>query len=332
MDAVQWGLRVATDARRGAGHVMRSAVLADALGARLVFADPGPVPAPFVSRGIVVRSEVARESAQLSVSALRSREIGGLVLDSYDVTSIEGEWFVACVDDLNAAPAGVAAVIAPGLWQDKRAYPPGIAVAAGPRYALIDSIFSRRPPRALGSPPHVLIAMGARDSKNVSAKALDGIRAHLPDVRTTVVIGSGAPHASLLERLASERAASLRVGLSPQEMAELLGTVDLAVGAGGVSFLERLAIGVVSVLVVLGENQREQAVTAAELGVALLAASHDEPLLAEAIGRLSASLLADDMRRTAMIAAGHALVDTSGAARAAAFLQRAHRDWSAQRA
>ena len=102
--------------------------------------------------------------------------------------------------------------------------------------------------------PRVMVSFGLRDSRNATALALDALHRLRRDISVTVVLGRNAPHiGSIRPRVAECGNWQLRIDVD--NMADLYSRNDVAVGAGGVSCLERLCCGLPSVLISLADNQ-----------------------------------------------------------------------------
>ncbi|HEX9648294.1 MAG TPA: hypothetical protein VGB88_12390, partial [Alphaproteobacteria bacterium] len=146
--------------------------------------------------------------------------------------------------------------------------------------------------------------------------ALDRVEGAL---RVTVALGASAPG---LESVRAKRRARGDAGLVT-DAADLIGLYeasDIAIGAPGVSFLERLCCGLPSVLVAQGPRQRPSLDWAARAGSALVAEA-DVAAIARAVQRL----LDDDFLWRRLRARGMRLIDGRGAGRLAA---RLHEAWT----
>ena len=146
---------------------------------------------------------------------------------------------------------------------------PSTTCLLGPRYALIDHRFrevhrrggdARRTdgdaPRAPWSPPdRILVTYGGSDPGDLTRPTVDTLLHTLPT--TTIVAVVGRAYAAVESLLAlAAREPRLEVHVQTSDMPGLLTGVDVAVGAGGVSLLERLAAGIPSITVEMARNQR----------------------------------------------------------------------------
>jgi len=73
--------------------------------------------------------------------------------------------------------------------------------------------------------------------------------------KITVIVGPNAPWLKRLHSQASEMSVLTQVLSGVHNMAELMTTCDLAIGAGGSTTWERCSLGVPSILVSLAKNQ-----------------------------------------------------------------------------
>lgn len=136
--------------------------------------------------------------------------------------------------------------------------PPECRLLLGPHYALLRPDFlshrSRLRPRS-GEVKRLLVAFGGSDPTNETSKSLEAIRLlGCPDLAVDVVIGAGYAHRHRLEDQLRQLSNS-RLHLQTPDMASLLETADLALGAGGTSSWERCCMGLPSLIVAVAANQ-----------------------------------------------------------------------------
>ena len=101
---------------------------------------------------------------------------------------------------------------------------------------------------------------------NQTQRALDGIDSLLrPDVQVDVVVGSANPHRNEISSFCSMRRwANYHCQVS--NMAEIISSADLAVGAGGAAMWERCVLGLPTLTVVFADNQVKTTEDVAETG------------------------------------------------------------------
>lgn len=189
----------------------------------------------------------------------------------------------------------------------------------GPAYAPLRPAFAiLRARRSTHPRDHrrMLISLGGTDPDDATGgvlTALSGMR--LPDdLHIDVVLGHGAHHAARVTKQLAAMPDRFRLHLDAPDMATLLSEADIAIGAGGVSALERCCLGVPSILIVIADNQHLVALSLAKAGAAHIAYDGADAA-AQAI-----ALLEDRAARTAMSGAAAALCDGRGAARIAMWI------------
>ena len=202
--------------------------------------------------------------------------------------------------------------------------PLGSQSLIGPHYALLRPEFASRsnPVRGLNHPSaaaHVLVSLGGVDPHGlalqvVSALADCGFRGS----GVTVLAGNHNPYEQELLSTCQDLGF---VGLkSTNTMAQLMEWADWAVGAGGVSLLERCAMALPSIALAIAPNQ-QPGVAAAQAAVAVLAIDPFGAGFAELLRQAIQSLLSEPERLKAMSQAATSLCDGRGTARVADALQ-----------
>ena len=279
-----------------------------------------------------------RPHEAMSGPALKAAFPGGVdiaLLDHYGL-DIEFEaglagWarHVAAIDDgprsrrhdvdllIDATPGIVA-----GDWRE--AVSARTNVLAGANYALIrPEIVAQRDAslaaRETGRPVRrVAISFGTSDSHNAAELALRAARNALPTVTLDVLISKTSVHATRVMEAARSLDAQLHVD-APNYPA-ILAEADLAIGAGGVSALERACIGLPSIIIALAQNQMRLATALADIRIAHFIGTIDAVTLAKLAAAVEA--LANDTRlRGQMSARGAEFVDGRGCARVADALE-----------
>lgn len=314
-----WGLRVATDPADGAGHAVRCAALAAALPGRVrLFVDPGPLPPALASMAPPVVVEAAPGATDRLEAALAG-DLDAVLIDSYRV----GEAAVARI--ARRRPCAVLRDGVPKGAEQVAIDPSPIAAAedgrlSGPAYAPLAPAIVRarramaqgREVRASGDRRHLVVAFGVRDSADATGRTLDALAPIAEDLRITVLIGSAAPHlAKIRQRIAA--LGDARLLIDHPDVAGLYGEAELAVGAPGVSQLERLCLGVPTVL--LPQRALHGPLIDAWVAAgAALTPTHDD--LAATVRRLAL----DRTLAQALTDRGQALVDGRGAERLATAL------------
>ncbi|MEW5878971.1 MAG: UDP-2,4-diacetamido-2,4,6-trideoxy-beta-L-altropyranose hydrolase [Pseudomonadota bacterium] len=347
--------RVDAGDRIGLGHAMRCLALADALaarGARTAFvaaALPEETAAQLRARGhAVLALESAGEAlrgeagSELDAAAQRADAVAtrdGLaalgrpdwvVVDHYRL-GLEWERAaagfarrVAVIDDNARRAHDCDLLIDHNVSADWAQYdgllPARTVRLTGPRFALLREGFARAndpAPRPRAAVSRLLVAFGGADPTGETLKALSALAAPgVAALAVDVVVGAANPRLAAIRRRADARGGA-RVRVDAQRMHELIDEADLAIGAAGVSALERCAMGLPSLLIAVADNQVPIAHALAQRGAAVYlgrAEDVDEDRLARAVGGLMA--MPDLVRTMAQKAAD--TCDGHGARRVAA--------------
>lgn len=287
----------------GTGHVMRCLALATTL--RL-----HGVQVEFVSRALAghMGDEIGRQGfvlhalpdgpgqawdAEQDLDAQQTRErMDGrtwdwLLVDHY---GLDATWHglmrsaarqLAVIDDLADRPLDCDLLIdhnlqTPGRY--KTVLPSAAVALLGPQYALLRSEFADwRPTGAMRldqtSPPaacRVLVSLGGADEGGVTRDAVNALAScpQQESLGVTVIAGPRNPHRDALAAACEQHGYDFVS--SAANMAERMARADLAIGAGGGSLLERCAVYLPSVVLVIADNQRQGSALAAQAGVITL--------------------------------------------------------------
>lgn len=298
----------------GGGHLARCLALAEA------FADLGwtcRVAAPVGALASVAGTAAYRHvplptgtpAPDALADALGPADIA--VVDRYDLTdahdrAIGAHARLAVIADGPARRYAADAIIDPtpgrasNAWADAA---PGAAILCGAAYAPLRGAFARRRDAALarrrrrGPVRRVVVGLGAGASPLAGA---------LADVARAACPGAAVDHVT---------------GLAADAVAALYAESDLALGAAGVSALERCVLGLPTLAFALADNQRAALDGLARAG-AVAVPGPWEPALAGTWTAAVAALAADADARLAMAERAAALVDGQGAARVAEALVR----------
>ena len=255
-----------------------------------------------------------------------------LVVDHYGldasfedgVRSLAGT--IAVIDDMPGHRSHRADILIDGSpgrteadWTDQCA---ATRILAGTDFALVrDAVTQAREPslrRRSSTEPvsNILVSFGLSDSGNATAPAIAAARVAFPSSRIDVVIGRASAHRDCIQHIAEMHGAVVHV--APKNYIDLLVAADLAIGAGGVSALERACLGVPSVVVETAGNQHD-GIEALKAERAIIFAGRTADLAGgwpNGILELDAALCAELSQRSA------ALIDGLGASRTADALDR----------
>lgn len=138
---------------------------------------------------------------------------------------------------------------------------------------------------AISTHRKLLINMGGVDEKNITSAvlAIFSDLSLLPNWEVLVVVGEKYPHIEMLrsqiEHISLHRSVSLLVGVT--NMAEIMTSSDLAIGAAGATTWERCCLGLPTIQLVIAYNQEAVAQKLADDGVVLMAKSINdiEPII-----------------------------------------------------
>ncbi len=201
--------------------------------------------------------------------------------------------------------------------------PAQAAVLAGHSYTLVAPAFSLARSQALArrqrreAARHLVIAMGATDPGNLTARVLrEMLTVNWPG-RISVLLSSRAPHMEDIRALVRGQAdIRLLPGVGAAEIAAVLAEADLAIGAAGVSTWERCCLGLPALLLVAADNQRGTAEAVANAGAGVLLGRPDD-LPGGAIGAAAMAVAADAGRLVRLAENAAAMCDGGGASRVA---------------
>jgi UDP-2,4-diacetamido-2,4,6-trideoxy-beta-L-altropyranose hydrolase len=193
--------------------------------------------------------------------------------------------------------------------------PTGCRILAGPNYALLHPNFARlREPRRPTAKrvERGLISLGATDPDDITGVAIEAFQCSGLALQLDIILGAGAPHIERVTKAAGNFAnGEAKVHVEVGDPASIVRHADIAIGAGGVSSLERCCLGVPSLIVSLADNQMGNAFGIAKAGAAVFVGKMtdiDKSLLASELRNLAN----DDNRRGAMIASARKLCDGLG--------------------
>ncbi len=316
-----WVFRVASTPEVGGGHLARCLTLAKEL-KRLqpvhFVLDPG---------GESWAERIEAEGMGISYSGQMLPDLAsfrGVLMDGYSFSEAQRkEWKGRCgvlaqIDDLGTASEQADLIIAPSLHVVPHHLIGDSRLLSGARYALLDPCYAglREPEGEVDS---VLLAFGLRDSHNLSSLALQALEQTGFKGKVAIAIGSGAPHLAALRNAVSMGRVEVELYVDTRAMCELMSSVQLVMGAGGVSLFERMAAGRPSLSVIVADNQRNQVEWAVEQG-ATQNLGIASGLTVEMMMNQLQALLQDCSRRGEMARMGRGAVDGGGGRRVAAVM------------
>ena len=193
-----------------------------------------------------------------------------LVTDGYDIDatfeSACRPWAetIVVIDDLADRPHDADILIDHNVGRRAEDYavlvPSGCRIFAGPGFAVLATDFSERRqslvPRTAraSSEPSIIVSLGGGDTalqRQLLDTVLEGLALIGDPVEVVAIVPTEQQAADVVAR--GFRA---RTGIDAAEMTDLIANADLAVGAGGVSLLERSVLGLPSLVTTVADNQR----------------------------------------------------------------------------
>lgn len=184
----------------------------------------------------------------------------------------------------------------------------------GPEYALLRPEFNALRPASLArrqTPElnRLLVFLGGSDEENETSKVVDGIKqANRKWQHIDVVVGQSFPAIDTLQsNLTSFPSATLHVQTS--DMARLMAAADLAITAGGSVTWEKCALGLPSLVAMLGDNQHPIATKMHERGAQITLGSASD-LTPATYAHYLDTVRPDEL--TAMTQSASAICDGSG--------------------
>ena len=328
--------RADASATIGSGHVRRCLSVAAALkrdgwtcrfavGEESLTVVPELIAGSFETRALPPAG--LRDAAELGRSAPDGCDL--LVVDHYGLDRTY-EWaarsfarHILVIDDLADRDHDCDTLMDATSGRKKSDYAPHVPASAdlllGPAYAPLRPEFAAARARRTTHPRdhrRMLINFGGTDPDNATGAVLAALTdMRLPDdLHIDVVLGHGARHAALVTARISAMSDRFQLHLDAPDMVSLLAAADIAIGAGGVSALERCCLGLPAILIVIADNQRMVAASLAEAGAARIARDGADA------ARQAIALLEDRPARQAMASVAASLCDGRGAARIAAWV------------
>lgn len=330
--------RLDAGASVGGGHAVRCLALANALAQRawqccFAVAESG---AEMVRRIVGARHAVTTipDAKAYEAAALMAVEGTGcalLVIDHYDWAETQEAacrgWAsrILVLDDLADRRHDCDVLLDPSLDRKaahcRRLVPANCRILSGPGFALLREEFatgrmnSDRTWLSL-SPTRIFVNFGLVDAKDLTGRTLTALERVGFEGAVDIVLGSTSPYLARVRNAAARAGARIGIHVEPNNLASLMASADLAVGAAGGSAWERCCLGLPSVVAAAASNQEHNARTLEKLGAIELVTESDADL-ARGIERALARLLQDPPRIDRMSIAAAAVTDGRGAARVA---------------
>ena len=252
----------------GAGHAIRSTVIADAL----------------TAAGWVCKLITQQESYDFIKNLARFERIEPkvyydqptvadlLVVDNYDLDAQYEKHFrpfakkIMVVDGLASRRRDCGLLFDQPYGRDAQDYqalvPSHCKILAGSDYVLLRKEFVELQSKALAKRRNttaierILVSMGGNDTHNFTLKALQMIQACHYQGAVDIVLGFAAPHYEQVKQYSEKMLNKTTLHVNA-DMPKLIYEADLAIGAAGTSVWERYYLGVPQVLLVIADNQEK---------------------------------------------------------------------------
>lgn len=190
----------------------------------------------------------------------------------------------------------------------------------GSQFALLRPEFAALRGKSLqrrhGAPlRQLLISLGGVDQNNVTLHVLKALcGSNLPaNCQLVVIMGANAPWRDAVQTYAAAMPWPTRVLVNVSNMAELMATSDLAIGAAGATSWERCCLGLPTLILTLAANQQPTAEALQQVG----AAQRVDDALSSSITELIDALVRNPQQLADMAKAASEIVDGQGSARVA---------------
>lgn len=254
--------------------------------------------------------------------------IDWLVVDHY---ALDARWErvlhnsvenIMAIDDLADRPHDCEILLDQNLQVADNRYsallPENAVKLIGPRFALLRPEFARErmnlPLGAEQGITRIFVYCGGVDLPGLTLRALIATETIWQNrIRIDVVVGSSNPHSSDIAEWCQGRDwVNLHNGCS--DMAQLMASADLAVGAGGSTSWERCCLGLPSIIVALADNQKPGGEAMGKAGASIYLGDCEFLMDEELVGALRL-LGHNDALRSHIANVARALVDGKGADR-----------------
>jgi len=148
-------------------------------------------------------------------------------------------------------------------------------ILAGSQFALISPEFKGirdklNSESTIEEHKNILVSMGAIDSPNVTIKVLEKLdEIKSKELNVTVLLGEKSPHYKQIKEFCFNRDNFTHISFS-NEMADLMSTQHIAIGAPGSTTWERACVGLPSILIPIADNQKDIAKNISQTGAVCL--------------------------------------------------------------
>ena len=187
----------------------------------------------------------------------------------------------------------------------------------GARYALLRKEYLIRrqvPSKRDGKIKRVLVFFGGTDPDNLTTLSLLALaRNAFSNLIVDIVVGTNNPYKEEIKKLVHARPRTT-IHFNLPHLADLMSSADLAIGAGGSTNLERMCLGLPTLLIACAENQKLSSIALAKMNLVSYLGYYttiDVEVISEAI----VNLMSDPLLLKEMSIRNKILVDGLGTSR-----------------
>ena len=208
-----------------------------------------------------------RFDAEEFIAIARPGNFNGVVVDHYGLgyqweRKVQDNFrFVLVLDDLANRDHICNLLVDQSIGRKASCYsslvPQFCALLVGPKYALLRDEFSADL-SGYKKQYDILINFGGADKDNFTEHVLNMLAmcANMYKHSIKIIIGSDYPYSLGLKRRVDELGLKFKLVENPNNVAMEISECRIAIGAGGVSLLERSALGVPSIVYAIADNQK----------------------------------------------------------------------------
>tara|TARA_B100001287_G_scaffold62031_1_gene50126 strand:+ start:29469 stop:31043 length:1575 start_codon:yes stop_codon:yes gene_type:complete len=213
-----------------------------------------------------------KQDADDTIKVIKNDFVDWIVVDSY---SLDEDWHksvkpyckkLMVIDDLADRKYHCDILIDQTFGRENKDYfdriPSYCQALLGSKYALLRPEFFDLREKSLAKRnhhelQHLLINMGGIDAANITEKILDHLKTCKLDkeLKITVVMGENAPHLELVREKAKELKQKTNVLVNVKNMAQIMTSADIAIGASGSASWERCCLGLPTIQIAISKNQ-----------------------------------------------------------------------------
>ena len=161
----------------------------------------------------------------------------------------------------------------------------------------------------------VLVSLGGADPDNQTLKVIRALHGLASDeLECVVIVGATNPHVTELQSIMRNLQSSVQLVQNIANMPELMAWADIVISGGGITAWEAAFMSLPSIILVLAENQHENAVQLEATGLAINLGELNDISLSS-ISSAVEFLLGQSEMREMMSARGRKIIDGLGAER-----------------